>query len=108
MKESQAVEAMGALAHEVRLKIVRHLITCGESGDAAGLIGKAVGAAPSKVTFHMATLEKAGLVNSTRVSRQIIYRISFRKMGSLINYLLADCCKNDPAVVDCCGKKPPR
>ena len=106
MKESQAIEAMGALAHEIRLKIVRHLISCGQSGDAAGLIGKAVGAAPSKVTFHMATLEKAGLVTSVRESRHIIYSISFAKMGALINYLLADCCKNDPGILSCCrGEK---
>ena len=52
----------------IRLKIVRHLVTCGEEGASAGSIGQAVDAAPSKVSFHIATLERAGLASSEKVS----------------------------------------
>lgn len=103
MNESQAIDALGALAHQVRLRIIRHLIQCGESGSAAGQIGEAVEAAPSKVTFHMASLEKAGLVSSTRVSRKIIYRVHAGAMGDLLQYLLEDCCQNDSAIIKCCS-----
>jgi hypothetical protein len=30
MNENQAIDALGALAHEIRLKIVRHFVTCGD------------------------------------------------------------------------------
>ena len=103
MKESQAIDALGALAHQMRLRIIKHLIQCGESGSAAGQIGETVDAAPSKVTFHMASLEKAGLVTSTRDSRKIIYRVNVGAMGDLLQYLLADCCQNDAAIIKCCS-----
>lgn len=103
MKESQAIDSLGALANDVRLKIVRHLVTCGGAGASAGSIGDAVGAAPSKVSFHIATLERAGLVDAEKVSRQIIYRMNFPGMGALIEYLMADCCKYDSEVMSCCN-----
>lgn len=102
MNESQAIDALGALANEVRLKIVRHLIKCGRTGASAGEIGEAVGAAPSKVSFHIATLERAGLATGEKVSRQIIYRMNFSSMGALLDYLLVDCCANDEKVLSCC------
>ena len=103
MNESQAIDALGALAHQVRLRIIMHLIQCGDAGSAAGQIGDHVDAAPSKVTFHMASLEKAGLVSSTRKSRQIIYRVNSEAMGGLLQYLLSDCCQNNAAIIDCCS-----
>jgi len=105
MNESQAIDALGALAHEVRLQIVRHLVTCGDVGASAGAIGDAVGAAPSKVSFHMATLERAGLADSEKVSRQIIYRFNFSAVGALLAYVMTDCCNNDPKVLSCCNLK---
>lgn len=105
MKESQAVDALGALAHEVRLKIVRHLVKCGDAGAPAGVIGGAVGAAPSKVSFHIAALERAGLVDSEKVSRQIIYRINFSSVGELLAYVMADCCNNNDELLNCCNVK---
>lgn len=105
MNESQAIEALGALSHETRLRIVRHLVVKGTDGAAAGAIGEAVDAAPSKITFHISALERAGLVSSEKVSRQIIYRIDFNQVGALLNYLVSDCCGNDPTVLACCGVK---
>jgi DNA-binding transcriptional ArsR family regulator len=103
MKESQAIDALSALAPEIRHKIVRHLITCGGEGASAGAIGLAVDAAPSKVSFHIATLERAGLATAEKVSRQIIYRIDFRNMGALLAYLMTDCCAGDTQILSCCS-----
>ena len=105
MNESQAIAALGALSHETRLHIVRHLVKAGHEGDTAGSIGTAVNAAPSKITFHISTLERAGVVSSERVSRQIIYRIRFEQIGSLLKYLMDDCCKYHSTVLRCCGVK---
>ena len=103
MRESQIVEALSALSHEIRLKILKHLVTAGAEGSPAGLIGEAVSAAPSKVSFHISAMERAQLVTSERVSRNIIYRANFEQLGGVLNYLLEDCCKNDPTVMSCCG-----
>jgi len=108
MDESQAIIALGALSHETRLRIVRHLVASGQDGDSAGSIGQAVGAAPSKITFHVSALERAGLVTSERVSRHIVYRINFLQMGGLLSYLIQDCCKNDVSVLERCGCAVPR
>ncbi|MFK8078698.1 MAG: ArsR/SmtB family transcription factor [Granulosicoccus sp.] len=96
---------MGALAHQTRLQIVRHLVKAGSDGDTAGAIGTAVDAAPSKITFHISALERAGLVSSERVSRQIVYRITFEQLGCLLKYLMEDCCENNSTVLGCCGVK---
>jgi len=103
MKESQAIDALGALSHETRLRIVRHLVTCGRQGNSAGAICEAVDASPSKITFHVSALERAGLVNSERVSRQIVYRVQFNQLGELLNYLMQDCCLGHADVLACCS-----
>lgn len=103
MKESQVIDALSALSHETRLRIVRHLVVKGEDGDPAGAIGQAVDAAPSKITFHISALERAGLVNSEKISRQIVYRIDFEQIGFLLNYLMRDCCNTNAMVLACCG-----
>ena len=102
MKETQAVEALGALAQETRLQMVRYLITCGEEGAAAGVIAEAVDAAPSKASFHLAALEKANVISAEKVSRSIIYRADFQHIGGLISFLLNDCCGDNPDIRSCC------
>ena len=103
MNEKQAVNALNALSHETRLRIVRHLVTKGEEGESAGGIGRIVDAAPSKITFHMSSLERAGVVTSQRASRSIVYRINFKQLGSLLEYLMRDCCNNNSTVLAYCG-----
>jgi len=103
MKESQVISALGALSSEHRLKIFRHLVKAGGAGSSAGDIGRAVKAAPSKVSFHLSALERANLVSSERDSRHIIYQANFRVMGAVLNYLMQDCCQGNPAILSCCG-----
>lgn len=103
MNEIQAIDALSALSHATRLRIVRHLVNHGEKGDSAGAIGMAVDAAPAKITFHISALERAGLVSSERISRQIIYRIQFEQIGALLMYLMRDCCNGNSVVMACCG-----
>jgi ArsR family transcriptional regulator, arsenate/arsenite/antimonite-responsive transcriptional repressor len=103
MLEDQVLDAMSALSQETRLRIIRHLIKSGPDGATAGDIGTAVEATSSRLSFHLTTLEHAGLVQSQRVSRNIIYRARFERMGELINYLLMDCCANHPDIRACCN-----
>jgi DNA-binding transcriptional ArsR family regulator len=108
MNESQVIEALNALSHEVRIRIFKHLVVAGPEGDSAGAVGEAVSAAPSKISFHISAMERAKLVSSERVSRQIVYRANFDHLGGVLNYLISDCCKNDPTVLTCCGVTQPK
>ena len=106
MNEDQVLSALGAMSQETRLRILRFLITRGETGASAGDIAEAAGAAPSRASFHLSTLQNAGLLLSTRESRNIIYRANFPALGGLLNYLLEDCCMNHPDIMGCCEKVP--
>lgn len=50
----------------------------------------------------LASLEHAGLVTSERVSRNILYRADYERLGRLIGFLMSDCCGNHPDVRACC------
>lgn len=101
-KEVDVLRALGAMSQETRLRIVKFLIQAGPDGAAAGEIGDAVEATSSRLSFHLTALEHADLVSSERVSRNIIYRARFNKIGGLIKYLLQNCCGNHPEIRACC------
>ena len=92
----------GALSQETRLQIVRFLIACGETGASAGAVGTEVNATSSRASFHLTTLERAGVNSSERRSRSIIYRANLESLGGLVSYLLNDCCGGHPDVLACC------
>lgn len=103
MKEHQALDMLGALSQETRLRIVRYLVKCGSEGASAGEVGKRVDASSSRASFHLSALEHAGVISSERQSRHIIYRADFRNLGGLMSFLLNDCCSSHPDIRACCG-----
>ena len=60
-----AVQALGALAHEHRLAIYRLLVERGPEGLAAGVIAGRLGIVPSSLTFHLQHLQRAGLIDQS-------------------------------------------
>ena len=110
LEEPQALNAFGALSQETRLKMVRILVQAGPEGMAAGAIGEAVDASSSSASFHLAHLERAGLIQSRRESRSIIYSANFEGLSGLVEFLMRDCCSGHPEVClpavavvsDCC------
>ena len=98
MKEKQALEAFSALAQETRLAIVRTLVKEGPEGLAAGAIAEAMRVSPSNVSFHLSHLERAGLIQSRREARSIIYSASYDTLGALIRFLTEDCCQGKPEI----------
>jgi ArsR family transcriptional regulator, arsenate/arsenite/antimonite-responsive transcriptional repressor len=96
--EEQALTALSALAQETRLRIVRLLVTAGPDGLPAGAVGEAVGASSSNLSFHLKELEHAGLVQSRRASRSIIYSAAYPALSSLVQFLMRDCCQGHPEV----------
>ena len=87
MKTATVIEALGALAHEHRLAIYRLLVEQGPVGLPAGVIGERVGLVPSSLTFHLQSLQRAGLIKPVRASRHHIYRADNAVMNDLVGYL---------------------
>jgi DNA-binding transcriptional ArsR family regulator len=103
MKTSDVIAALGALAHEYRLAIYRLLVEQGPAGLAAGMIGERVGLAPSTLTFHLQSLQRARLITQLRASRQLIYSADYSVMNQLVGYLTDKCCTagDTPCVTEC-------
>jgi ArsR family transcriptional regulator, arsenate/arsenite/antimonite-responsive transcriptional repressor len=99
MKTIQVIAALGALAHEHRLKVYRLLVERGPAGLPAGAIADGVGLVPSSLTFHLQALHRAGLILRRRESRQLIYSADFDAMNALVGYLTENCCAGSGA--DC-------
>jgi DNA-binding transcriptional ArsR family regulator len=102
MNEDQVLAAFGALSNKMRLQVLRQLVEAGPDGLLAGQVAEALGASPSKMSFHLSALQEAGIVMSERQSRQIIYRVDFQAIGDVMRFLLQDCCKGNATVRQCC------
>ena len=92
MSPDLIVRSLSALAQEHRLAAYRLLVEAGPEGRAAGALAEALGIPASSLSFHLAQLSHAGLVNQRRVSRSIIYSADFSAMNTLIAYLTENCC----------------
>ena len=96
MEKTDAITALTALAQETRLDIFRYLVQIGPDGAPAGQIAVALGLPPATLSFHLKTLQHAGLVERQRQSRSLIYAARFAQMNSLLAYLTENCCAGDP------------
>ena len=104
MQASDAINALGALAQEHRLALFRLLVQAGEGGMAAGAIAEALGVPNSSLSFHLAQLNRAGLIRQERQSRSLIYRANYAAVNDLVAYLLENCCAGAACAADpLCG-----
>lgn len=88
----RTILALGALAHENRLALFRLLVQAGADGMAAGAIAEALALPNSSLSFHLAHLTRAGLIQQTRHSRSLIYTADYGAMNDLLGYLTENCC----------------
>lgn len=95
---NDAVDTLGALAHEGRLSLVRLLIQAGAIGISAGDLAAKAGIGPTTASAQLLVLRNAGLVQSQRKGRQIIYFASYMKMAALLGFLMEDCCCSRPEI----------
>ena len=107
MEQSRVLDALSALAHETRLDLVRLLMPCGAQGMAQGDIARQLEISASRLAFHLAQLEQAGLVTARRESRNVFYAVNAQGIGGVLGYVLNDCCKSHPEVSACCLHTPP-
>lgn len=98
MDRSRILTALSAMANATRLDLLRSLIGAGDGGQNAGDIARDLNVSASRLSFHLAALEQAGLVTARRDGRNIIYAADFAGLGGVIGYLMNDCCKGHPTV----------
>ncbi len=96
MNTQQASKIFEALSSPIRLNIFKLLVRYGESGLVAGEIASQLGVAPNNLSFHLKGLLFAGLVSVEQEGRFSRYQVNIPLMHGVINYLMAECCANDP------------
>jgi len=68
------------------------LVQAGAEGRAAGVIAEKLDLPASSLSFHLAHLTRAGLIEQRRESRSLIYSADFEAMNDLVGYLTENCC----------------
>lgn len=101
MKQDDAIAALGALAHDHRLSVFRLLVQAGPEGMAAGEIARQLGLPNSSLSFHLAQLQQAGILNQRREGRSLIYSADYAGMDALMAFLTDNCCGGEE-----CGTRP--
>lgn len=92
MQADGAVAALAALAQEHRLALFRLLVQAGEGGLPAGEIAEALAIPNSSLSFHLAHLRRANLIDQRRAGRSLVYSANFAAMDALVGYLTENCC----------------
>ena len=100
METNNAAEGFGALAQAKRLDLMRLLASAGATGMPAGELAAQLGSPSSSLSFHLSALERAGLVQSTRQGRHLIYAVRFAGLRDLFSFLTETCCGGRPEL---CG-----
>jgi DNA-binding transcriptional ArsR family regulator len=100
MRAKRAVGALSALAQETRLAVFRMLVRAAPEGVTAGAIAERLRVPPATLSFHLAQLEHARLVNARRRSRNIFYTANVEGIRDLLAFLTDDCCQGRPELCD--------
>lgn len=96
MESIETANRFGALAQGTRIEIMRHLAERAPMGMAAGELAAVLGQAPSTLSFHLAALEQAGLVQATRHGRHVIYAVRLAGLRVLMTFLAEICSQGRP------------
>ena len=95
MEIREAVQRLGALAHETRLSVFRLLVRRGTLGLAAGEIAARMDISPPNASFHLAELARVGLVTARRDGRSVIYSVDFSSIAGLVDFMRENCCAEE-------------
>lgn len=98
MESKLAVAALSALAHEGRLAVFRMLVQAGDQGVSAGEIARRLGVPANTLSANLNVLSHAGLIDSRRDGRSVIYTAEYGRMAALLGFLVEDCCQGSTAI----------
>ena len=81
-------EVLKALAHPVRLRIVRGLLECGCRN--VSCMERATGQSQSAISQHLNKLKHAGVLESARSGNEVYYEIAYPEVAAVIAALFGD------------------
>lgn len=88
----QIVARLEALASPVRLEIFRLLVEQEPTGLVSGEIAERLDQSHNGISFHLKSLQHAGLVTVQREGRYQRYRAAMPVVRALVAYLTENCC----------------
>ena len=100
MESKNVIKVFGPTHKKTRLSVFRLLVVAGSDGMLAGVIAEELSTAPSTLSHHLALLERAGLLQSWRVQRQIFYAANYDRICKVIVFLIKNCCNGRPEVFE--------
>ena len=92
MENTDAIDALSALAQLTRLECFRLLVHHEPQGLPAGELARSLNVPANTLSAHLTILSHAGLVTGARDGRSIIYRANLERLRALTLFLLKDCC----------------
>lgn len=98
MEQTDALPQLTALAHPGRLAVFRLLVRMEPKGARPTDMAATLALKPNTLSHHLADLEAAGLIASTRDGRSLTYRVQMDRVAGLIDYLVNDCCRGRPDI----------
>ena len=81
-------ELLKALAHPLRLRIVRSLLKCG--CRRVSCIEEATGQSQSCISQHLMRLKAAGIVRAERSGNEVYYEIADRSVAAVVAALFGE------------------
>jgi len=98
MDKKSAIAGFSALAQESRLTAFRFLVSCSPDGKNAGEIARHCRVPHNTMSTHLAILERAGLIESERAGREVIYAADISGLRGLVDFLAKGCCGGRPEI----------
>ena len=115
MESTQAIDVFAALSQATRLDVFRLLMEHEPEGLPAGEIARRLDVPQNTMSSHLGILTRAGLIESERHSRSIVYRAVVDRVREIASFLIQDCCGGRPELCEplvaeftpCCAPKDP-
>ncbi|UOM34435.1 helix-turn-helix domain-containing protein [Acuticoccus sp. I52.16.1] len=89
-------EALTALGHPGRLAVFRLLARRAPHGVRPSEIAEALDLKPNTLSVYVTTLTRAGILTTWREGRSVYYGIDLKRVGTLVDFLVNDCCRGRP------------
>ena len=100
MESTHAIEIFAALSQPTRLDTFRLLMEHEPEGLPAGEIARRLEVPQNTMSSHLSILTRAGLIESERHSRSIVYRAVVDRVRELTSFLVQDCCGGRPELCE--------
>lgn len=100
MESNQAIDVFAALSQSTRLDAFRLIMQHEPDGLPAGEVARLLDVPQNTMSSHLAILTRAGLIESERQSRSIVYRAVIDRVREIATFLVQDCCGGRPELCE--------